>query len=195
VDRPDQTPSLRAQRFGLRSVDAQLDGIAGLTMPARQLTVVFDCTDHHTGPRVSTFGFLARERRLGDVNPASHPSRRRRLARVGSRGVLIALLVVGGPDLGWVGLPSAAAHPMFCGNHEEYRTPPHVEGDIYKTACAIPRRLCQSPLVEAARPHEPHLVPRTIRSTAWMTPCDFEQGRGSSDLAAGHHRTSSPPGH
>jgi hypothetical protein len=73
---------------------------------------------------------------------------------------------------------------MFCGNHEEYRTPPHVEGDIYKTACAIPRRLCQSPLVEAARPHEPHLVPRTIRSTAWMTPCDFEQGRGSSDLAA-----------
>jgi hypothetical protein len=112
-----------------------------------------------------------------------------------ARGVLSALLVVGGPHLAWIGMPSAAAHPMFCGNHQEYRTPPHLDGDIYKTACAIPRRLCQSPLVQAARPHEPNLVPRTIHSTAWMTPCDFEQGRGSSDLAAAYHQTSSPPAH
>ncbi|MDT7766878.1 MAG: hypothetical protein QOC63_6298 [Mycobacterium sp.] len=127
---------------------------------------------------------------LGDANPGSHPSRRRRLARVGSRGVLIAVLLVGGPDLGWFGVPSAGAHPMFCGNHEEYRTASPVKGDIYKTACAIPRRLCLPALVQAARPRQPLLVPRTIHSTAWMTPCDFEQGRGSSDLAAAHHRGS-----
>jgi hypothetical protein len=152
--------------------------------------VVSDRTDRRTGPRVSTYGFLAKGRRLGSVNSESHLSRRRRLARAGSRGVLIALLVVGGPYLEWVGVPSAAAHPMFCSNHEEYRTPPHVHGDIYKTACAIPRRLCQSPLVQAAGPRRPNLVPRTMHSTAWMTPCDFEQGRGTSDLAGGHHRAS-----
>jgi hypothetical protein len=133
--------------------------------------------------------------RHGAVNPGSHPLRRHRLARAGSRGVLIAVLVIGGPDLGRVGVPSAAAHPMFCGNHEEYRTASHVKGDIYKTACAIPRRLCQSPLVQAARPRQPRLVPRNLHSTAWMTPCDFEQGRGSYDLAAAHQRASSPPGH
>lgn len=111
-----------------------------------------------------------------------------RLAHTCARGVFIALLVAGAPGLGWVDVPTAAAHPMFCGNHEEYRTGTHVRADIYKTACAIPRRLCQFPLVEAARPREPQLVPRTMHSTAWMTPCDFEQGRGSSDLAAGRHR-------
>ena len=82
---------------------------------------------------------------------------------------------------------------MFCANHAEYRNPLMplaVKGDIYKTACAIPRRLCLPALVQAARPREPLLVPRTVHSTAWMTPCDFEQGRGSSDLAAGHHRAS-----
>ena len=158
------------------------------TMPAQQLTVLPDCTDHHTAPRVSPCRFVAGECSLAAVKPGSHLSRPHRFARAGSRGVLIAVLVIAGPGLGWVGMPSAAAHPMFCGNHEEYRTGSHAKGGIYKTACAIPRRLCQYPLVEAARPREPQLVPRTIHSTAWMTPCDFEQGRGTRDLAGGHHR-------
>jgi hypothetical protein len=105
--------------------------------------------------------------------------------------VLIAVFVVGGQGLGWLGAPSASAYPMFCGNHAEYRNhllPGAVKGGIYKSACAIPRRLCLSALVQAARPRPVLLVPRTVHSTAWMTPCDFEQGRGFSDLAAGHHR-------
>jgi hypothetical protein len=104
---------------------------------------------------------------------------------------MIAVLVVGGQSLGWVGAPSAAAYPLFCANHAEYRNPLMplaAKGDIYKSACAIPLRLCLPALVQAARPRPVLLVPRTVHSTAWMTPCDFEQGRGSSDVAAGHHR-------
>jgi hypothetical protein len=84
--------------------------------------------------------------------------------------------------------PAATAYPMFCANHEEYRTPPHVMGDVYKTACAIPRRLCQGALVQAARPRPIRLVRDGVHGTAWMTPCDYEQGRGSTDLAEAVHR-------
>ena len=103
-----------------------------------------------------------------------------------SRRLLHVVVLTVGLDLQGAGV--ATAHPVFCADHEEYRTGPHTSGRIYKAACAIPRRLCKGSLVQAARPHETLLVPHTVAGTAWMLPCDFEQGRGTSDLAEALHR-------
>ena len=116
-----------------------------------------------------------------------------RLPRGPAARILHIVVLTAG--LGLHGAGVASAHPTFCFNHEEYRTSPHTAGRIYKAACSIPRRLCKGSLVQAARPRETVLVPHTAHGTAWMLPCDFEQGRGTSDLAEAVHRWGSPSRH